>query len=536
MKNMYISRIKITSIMYNFKHASISILVLLITSFTTINSNAQIPEKNLDNLIEKTLKTFDVPGISVGILKDGKIVYAKGHGVRSLTNKKDMNENTLVGIASNSKGFTCFALAMMVDAGKLNWDDKVRKHIPEFQLYDAWVTEQFTVRDLVTHRSGMGLGAGDLMFFPEGNDFHVADVINNVKYLKPETSFRSKFAYNNNMFIIAGEVLKRVSGLSWEEFIETKIMKPVGMNNSKASYNRVTNRTNIIDAHTRAEGKVIQIPHDWSETANPAGGIMSNVNDMLTWAQFLMNDAVTKNGTRLLSETQFHELWQLQTPLKVRKNDTYNSNFRGYGLGWFLTDVKGGHKQVYHTGGLLGTVTQFTMIPDLDLAIIVLTNQMNGGAFNTVTNTIKDAYLGYNDRNWLNKLGTNNTKYLKYNDSLKTAIYSKVELAKKDLSLPKPSQIVGTYKDNWFGNIIISNDGTSYTIKCERSSKLVGQLLPYNQTTYVAKWNNRSFDADVFVNFTFDEKGNATNATMKPIAPITDFSFDFGDLHLKKAN
>ena len=340
----------------------VSLLVLLIVS---LSINAQIDAENLDNLVKETLQTFDVPGISVGIIKDGKIVYAKGHGVRSLTNKKEMNENTLVGVASNSKGFTCFALAMLVDAGKLNWDDKVRKHIPEFQLYDAWVTEQFTVRDLVTHRSGMSLGAGDLMFFPEGNDFTSKDVIKNVKYLKPVSSFRSEFTYNNNMFIIAGEVLKRVSGLSWEEFIETKIMNPVGMTHSKASYNRVTDRTNIIDAHTRAEGKVIQIPHDWSATANPAGGIMSNVHDMLTWANFLMNDAVTKDGKRLLSAKQFHELWQLQTPLKVRKNDSYSANFRGYGLGWFLTDVKGGYKQVYHTGGLLGTVTQFTMIPDL---------------------------------------------------------------------------------------------------------------------------------------------------------------------------
>ena len=509
----------------------ITVLALFIVSITI---NAQIDAKKLDNLIENTLTTFDVPGISVGILKDGKIVYAKGHGVRSLTNKKDMNDNTLVGVASNSKGFTCFALAMMVDAGKLNWDDKVRKHIPEFQLYDSWVTEQFTVRDLVTHRSGMGLGAGDLMFFPEGNDFTSKDVINNVKHLKPETSFRSKFAYNNNMFIIAGEVLKRVSGLSWEEFIETKIMKPVGMINSKASYNRVTNRTNIIDAHTRTEGKVIQIPHDWSETANPAGGIMSNVNDMLTWAKFLMNDAVTKNGKRLLSERSFHELWQLQTPLSVRKNDSYNSNFRGYGLGWFVTDVKGGYKQVYHTGGLLGTVTQFTMIPDLDLGIIVLTNQMNGSAFNTITNTIKDSYLGYEDRNWLKRYGENNNNYLKYNDSLKTAVFAKTTLAKKDVSLPKPSQIIGTYKDNWFGNIIISHNGNTYSIKSERSPVIFGELLPYSQTTYVAKWNNRSFDADVFVNFTFDEKGNATGATMKYIAPITDFSFDFPNLRLKK--
>ena len=503
---------------------------------STITLSAQIKEKKLDKLIQQTLTTFDVPGISVGILKDGKIAYAKGFGVRSLTNKKDMNPNTLVGVASNSKGFTCFALAMMVDAGKLNWDDKVRKHIPEFQLYDAWVTEQFTVRDLVTHRSGMGLGAGDLMFFPEGNDFTVTDVINNVKHLKPESSFRSQFAYNNNMFIIAGEVLKRVSGLSWEEFIEQKIMKPVGMTSSKASYNRVTDKSNIIDAHTRTEGKVVQIPHDWSETANAAGGIVSNVKDMLTWAEFLMNDAVTKNGKRLLSEAQFHELWQLQTPLKVGKNDWYNANFRGYGLGWFLMDVKGGYKQVYHTGGLLGTVTQFTMIPDLDLAIIVLTNQMNGNAFNTITNTIKDSYLGYKDRNWLKTYGDRNANYLQYNDSIKNSVYNKVELAKNDKTLPKPSQIVGTYSDAWFGDISISFDGKKYSIKSKRSTDIVGELLPYNQTTYVAKWNNRSFDADVFVNFIFDEKGKAIKATMKYIAPITDFSFDFHDLNLKKVN
>lgn len=508
--------------------------VILFISACTLY--AQIEEQQLDKLIKETLTTFDVPGISVGIFKNGEVVYAKGHGVRSLTNKKDMNANTLVGVASNSKGFTCFALAMMIDEGKLNWDDPVRKHIPEFQLHDPWVTENFTVRDLVTHRSGMGLGAGDLMFFPEGNDFNVKDVIKNVKYLEPETSFRSKFAYNNNMFIIAGEVLKRLSGLSWEDFIETKIMKPVGMTSSKASYNRVTDKSNIIDAHTRAEGKVIQIPHDWSETANAAGGIVSNVPDMLTWAKFLMNDAVTENGKRLLSEAQFHELWQLQTPLTVRPDDWYNSNFRGYGLGWFVTDVKGGHKQVYHTGGLIGTVTQFTMIPDLDLAIVVLTNQMNGMAFNTITNTIKDSYLGYENRNWLENYGKRNADYLKYNDSLKAEVYSKVKKAKTNLTIPDAKQIVGIYTDDWFGDIIISHDGKTYSVKCERSPRLFGELLPYNATTFVVKWNDRSYDADVFMQFTFNEKEEAVAATMKYIAPITDFSFDFHDLELIKTN
>jgi CubicO group peptidase (beta-lactamase class C family) len=511
-------------------------LFTVVCFIAVVSLSAQIEEQQLDQLIQETLTTFDVPGISVGIFKDGKEVYAKGHGVRSLTTNKGMNDNTLVGVASNSKGFTCFALAMMVDAGKLNWDDKVRQHIPEFQLQDPWVTENFTVRDLVTHRSGMGLGAGDLMFFPEGNDFDVADVIYNVKYLEPKSSFRSKFQYNNNMFIIAGEVLKRVSGLSWEDFIETKIMKPIGMTNSKASYNRVTDKSNSIEAHTRADGKVIQIPHDWSDTANAAGGIVSNVHDMMTWAEFLMNDAVTANGERVLAKNLFYELWQLQAPLNVSANDPYDSNFKGYGLGWFLTDVKGGHKQVYHTGGLLGTVTQFTMLPDLDLAIVVLTNQMNGNAFNTITNTIKDSYLGYEDRNWLENYGTRNTDYLKYNDSIKAAVYAKVKKIKGSTSLPKPEQIVGTYTDDWFGDVIVSHDGTTYSITCKRSPRLFGELLPYSATTYVVKWNDRSYDADVFMQLTFNENGNAVSASMTYIAPITDFSFDFHDLELKKTN
>jgi len=512
------------------KKIGCSIFLFLISFLLT----AQIDEAQLDGLIEKTRTTFEVPGIAVGILKDHEIVYAKGFGVNSLITQKPMNIDTKVGVASNSKGFTCFALAMLIDEGKLAWDDKVRTYIPEFQLRDPYVTEAFTIRDLVTHRSGLGLGSGDLMFFPEGSDFTIQDIITNQKHITPESRFRTEFKYNNNMYIIAGEVLKRVSGLSWEDFIETRIMKPVGMVASKASYNRVTDKSNIIDAHTRTEGKVIQIPHDWSTTANAAGGIVSTVSDMLTWAKFLMNDAVTENGTRLLSKEQFHELWQLQTPLKVKNNDVYDSNFRGYGLGWFVTDVKGGHKQVYHTGGLLGTVTQFTMIPDLDLAIVVLTNQMVGAAFNTITNTIKDTYLGYEDRNWLAQFGKRHKDFLKLNDSIKLAVYDQVEKVKNSATIPKANQITGTFQDAWFGNIVISDTENSLRIESERNPQITGQLLPYSATSFVAKWDNRSFDADVYVNFTFDEKGKAQSATLKFIAPITDFSFDFEDLYLKR--
>ncbi|HPZ24732.1 MAG TPA: serine hydrolase domain-containing protein, partial [Kaistella sp.] len=322
-------------------------LSLLFVLFSML-SFSQIEEKKLDELIQNTLKTFDVPGISVGIIKDGKTVYAKGFGVSSMNTQQKMDENTLVGIASNSKGFTATALAILVDEGKLNWDDKVTKFIPEFQMYDPYVSQQVTVNDLITHRAGLGLGQGDLMFFPEGGSLTVNDIVHNVRYLKPANSFRSTLDYNNIMFIVAGEVIHRISGLSWAEFIEQKIMKPVGMTSSYGSYNRAkaANVSNIIEAHAPVDGKAIPVPHDWNETGNAAGGIISNIKDMNTWAEFLMNGFTTKDGKKLVSDKQIQQLWNLQISTPVALKNSYDSNFGGYGLGWFLTDVKG-HKQVY---------------------------------------------------------------------------------------------------------------------------------------------------------------------------------------------
>lgn len=498
----------------------------------TFQAQAQLSEERIDELVEETMKQFEVPGISVGVIKDGRVVYAKGHGVRSTTTQKPMDAETLVGIASNSKGFTCVALAMMVDEGKLNWDDPVKKYIPEFEVYDPYVSQEFTIRDLVTHRSGFPLGAGDLMFFPEGGDFTVDDVIHNMRNLKQESSFRSEFKYNNNMFIIAGEVLKRVSGLEWAEFMEQKIFPKVGMTKSKGTYNHTVNVKNKIDAHARSEGKIKQIPHDWHELANPAGGIMSNIDDMLKWADFLMEGTEMSDGERLLSQAQMSELWTLQTPMKPR-GGAYKSHFRGYGLGWFLSD-QDGHFQVRHSGGLLGTVTQFTLLPDMKLGIVVLTNQMEGGAFVALTNAIKDSYLGYEDRNWVDIYGNYRKNWLDKNDSIKTVVFDQVDKMKKSRCILSPSRITGTYNDSWMGDFVISEKGKDIIISSIRSPRLKGVLLPYNETTMVAKWDDRSYDADVFVKFAFDKDGNAASATMEYIAPITDFSFDFHDMELVK--
>lgn len=273
----------------------------------------------IDSLVEKTLKTFDVPGIAVAVVKDGKIIHAKGYGVRSLHTRQKVDGHTLFGIASNSKAFTVAALGILIDEGKLAWDNKVTDIIPEFKMYNPYVTEDFTIRDLVTHRSGLGLGAGDLMFWPDSNNFTKKDIIHNLRYLKQVSGFRTKYDYDNLMYIVAGEVVAKVSGTSWENFIETRIMQPLDMQETATSFKRVKDKTNVIDPHAPVEGKVQVIRRDWSEVANAAGGIYSNLTDMCKWIILQMNNGKYGEGLnkKIFSEAVHEEMWTPQTIIPV---------------------------------------------------------------------------------------------------------------------------------------------------------------------------------------------------------------------------
>jgi len=495
-----------------------------------------ISSVRIDSLVALTLKTFDVPGIAVAVIKDDKVIHSKGYGVRSLKNNLPVDENTLFGIASNSKAFTSAALAMMVDQGKLKWDDKVIDYIPEFRMYDPYVTDAFTIRDLLTHRSGLGLGAGDLMFFPDGNNFTKDEIIRNIRYLKQVSGFRAQYDYDNNMYIVAGEVLARVVGKSWEEFIEDDIMRPIGFIHSKASWGRVKNNANIIDAHVPFNGKVQAIEHDWSENANAAGGIMSNLTDLSKWVILQMNKGKYGTGLnkKLVSEEAHHEMWSVQTPIKVGGPGPYNTHFAGYGLGWFLSDVNG-YKQVSHTGGLLGTVTQVTLIPELSLGIIVLTNQQSGAAFTAITNTIKDSYFGITGKDrvkqYHDNVIRNETEAKKITDQIWKAIDS---TPKANPVKPNTALLTGTYTDKWFGEVDLTEKAGNLWFTSKKSPRISGQLFPYKGSTWIAKWNDRSLDADAFVMFSLDPEGKASGMTMKAISPLTDFSFDFHDLEFRR--
>ena len=338
------------------KRLSILFTITLL-SFNSIS--AQIAEKELDELVQNTMKTFNVPGIAVGIIKDGKLVLGKGYGVSNIKTKQKVDANTLFGIASNSKAFTASALAILVDEVKIKWDDKVIQYLPEFKMYNEYVTKEFTIRDLLTHRSGLGLGAGDLMIWPDGHDFTPKDIVKNIQYLKPVSGFRTQYDYDNLLYVIAGEVIEKVSGKSWCDFVEGRLMEPLAMKNSASSWNRLKDTTNVIVPHVPTNGKLEIVPRYTNPIFDAAAGLYASVNDLSHWLIMQMNDG-NYNGKQLFSKESHDEMWKSQTILPLRNSYPYTTNFKSYGLGWQLSDFNG-HLQVSHTGGLDGIVTQTIM-------------------------------------------------------------------------------------------------------------------------------------------------------------------------------
>jgi CubicO group peptidase (beta-lactamase class C family) len=508
----------------------ISIAVLFLS--TTAIYGQPLSSREIDTLVERSRKAFDVPGIAVAVIKDGKLIHSKGYGLRSLNSSEKVDENTLFGIASNSKAFTAAALGILIDEGKLKWDDKVRDYIPEFKLYSPFVTEEFTIRDLLTHRSGLGLGAGDLMFFPDSSDFILKDVIYNLRFLKAVSSFRSKFDYDNNLYIVAGEVISRVSGQSWDDFVEQRILEPLGMTHSAASFDRLKDKSDIIDGHAAVEGRVRVIARNSLKVGHSAGGINSCIADLSKWVMVQLANGKYGDppGKQLFSAGVHEEMWTPQTIIPVHNPGPYNTHFSAYGLGFGIADVKG-YKQISHTGGLEGMVTQITMIPELNLGIIVLTNQQEGGAFTSITNQIKDGYFGITGTDRVTEYAGHRKEALDQEKRITDSIWHEVELIRqKESGHADLTMYTGTYTDPWFGDVIISLKNGKPWFDSKRSPKLTGELFPYRGTSFVARWRDRSMDADAYVIFNLDEEGHASGMKMKAISPLTDFSFDFQDL------
>ena len=496
------------------------------------NPTLPITPARIDATVARAMQAFNVPGMAVGIVQDGKLIYAKGYGVREFGKPGAVDPDTLFQIGSNTKAFTAAALAILVDAGKLHWDDKVTDHLPDFQMYDPYVTREFTIRDLLTHRSGLGLGAGDLMFYPT-TDFTRAQIIHGLRYLKPVSSFRSQFAYDNLLYMVAGELIPAITGQSWEQFIQQYILSPLQMKGCAATHDLIENRDNVAAPHAMVDGKLTPIPVEDLTVVGGAGTINCSINGMAKWLETQLNLGTAPDGVHLFSADRSAEMWSVNTvePLDPDLATLTHTHFLGYGLGWDISD-EFGRKRVAHTGGVPGTVTWVSMIPELHLGVLVFTNQQESAAMEAVGHQILDAYLGAPRRDWVAIA----VAYKNKRQAQATAIEK--EVAKTALVASPPTlalaAYVGRYNDPWRGDATVRLEGDKLVLKFEHTRELEGTLAPYSGNVFIVHWNDRALNADAFVRFTQGFGLGVEGMTLRAVSPATDFSFDFQDLDFSK--
>ena len=503
---------------------------------------ATTPPAGFDAYVERVLKTFDVPGVAVAIVKDGKVILAKGYGVRALGKSERVDSNTRFGIASNTKAFTATAVAMLVEAGKLEWDAPVIRYLPDFAMYDPFVTRELSVRDLLVHRSGLGLGAGDLLWWP-ASTYNRAEIAQRLRYIKPATSFRSAYAYDNVLYLVAGQLIEKLSGQSWEDFVRTRILLPVGMTGSTVRHSDASNSGNVATTHAEVDGKVRVIAPMTSDNTNPAGGINSSAADMAKWMIVQMDSgrlAPAATGAaerRLFAAASTRQLWSIVTPIPVGSRtipglEHLRPNLSGYALGFGVADYRG-NLRLQHSGGLPGYLSLLTMIPSQKLGVVVLTNQESGDAFNAITLKAIDYYLGAPDIDYAARFAalrdTSRAQLARQSTAVRAARDS---TSGPSLSLAK---FAGRYEDAWYGDVTLAMEAGHLVMRFGHTPQLVGDMVHWQHDSFLVRWRDRELRADAYATFSLNPDGTIDVLKMAPASPEVDFSFDFQDLVLKPA-
>ena len=504
-----------------------------VTLFAQADPDA--PSADLDEFVANSMKTFEVPGMAVAIVKNGRIVLSKGYGVRKLGEPKAVDEFTMFAIGSNTKAFTTAALATLVDAGKLGWDDHVYERLPGFVMYDPNVSHELTIRDLLTHRSGMGLGEGDLLFWPH-TTYTRDEIIHKLRFMKPHSSFRSHYAYDNLLYMTAGQIIPAVTGTSWDDYIREHIFGPLSMKHSVVSNKDFRLGDDYAWPHSRVDGKLQVVPLEDLDNVGPAGSINSCAADMARWVQLQLNHGkFADHDGRLFSEQQSKEMWSPQTILPVGDPPAglagLKTNFADYALGWGLREYHG-RKLVGHTGGVSGFVSRVMLVPDENLGVVILTNAEEDLAFDAILYHVLDHYLHVPPTDWIvafRKLEDQQKKEAE--DTMKKAEGARASGSKPSLPLEK---YAGTYNDAWYGGITVRQENNGLVISFDHTPGMIGDLQHWQFDTFKAHWRLRTIE-DAFVTFSLNPDGSIDSARMSAVSPLADFSFDYQDLLLKPA-
>jgi len=500
------------------KRGILTILVLSM-AISVFAQKATKTIKKLDLYYAEALKEWNVPGMAIAIVKDGEIIFEKGYGVKSINAKAPVDQHSLFAVASNTKALTSASLAILVDEGKINWDDKVQHYLPEFQLSDPYVSANMTIRDLLCHRSGLATFSGDLIWY--GSDHSREEVIRRARFLEPKYGFREHYGYQNIMFLAAGQLIPAVTGQEWEVFVRERILTPIGMDRTLVSTTELRKGDNIAYPHNDKNDGHVEIEYvNWDNIA-PAGGLISSVHDWSQWLKLQLNTGKI-DTTQIWSPERTNDMWQVHTPQSIANwtKDLFPSNtFKGYGLGWELSNIHG-KKVVAHGGGYDGMISRTVMVPEENLGIVILTNSISYISYALAYETL-DRMLGHKVQNdW-------STKF-------KELVTRNPEPEAKPIPDTKPSlallDYAGTYDCDVYGKCEVRVIGDQLAFQFAHTSIFRGTLRHWHYDTFQLNWGTQMMLPSGTVQFVLGPDGKVKE--MQIDVPNPDF--DFTELEFKK--
>jgi len=497
------------------------------------------PPAGLAERVESLRESFHTPGIAVSIVEDGRTTFAQGFGRTELEGGRSVDADTNFFTGSTGKAFTTAALAILVDQGRIGWDDRVIDHMPDFRMYDSWVTREMTIRDLLVHRSGLGLGAGDLLFVPRSN-LSREETVRRLREIRPATSFRSGYAYDNVLYVAAGQLIEEVTGQTWEAFMLEHVLRPAGMGRATvdAAGRRATR--NLAHPHARVNGAIRglgdleELSEDWVIPANaaPAGGLTISANDMTRWLALQLARGDLPGEARLFSEAQSSEMWNPTVLMPARPLPGplagIQPMFSNYALGWNVRDYRG-ERVVMHSGGVYGSIAMVVLIPGRNTGFYIALNSEDSALLNGLTYELLDHYLGAPPTDWT-------AHFRSFLDQLLAGAVTALQAPTAQPAQVGPSlpigRYVGRYTDPWFGTIAIREEGGTLHVDWPHWPGLTATLEHHQYDTFRTRFSDPAVEP-AYVTFALGADGSVDRITMQPVSPVADFSYDYRDLEFR---
>ncbi len=485
--------------------------------------------QDIEEFIPRTLADFAVPGLAIAVLRDDEVLYCRGFGTRRLGQAQPVDEHTSFAIASVSKSTVAVSLAMLVDEQRLCWDDPVRKYLPDFELYNAFVGDELRVRDLLIHNCGLKSVSGGTIWY--GSDLSREEVVQRLRYLKPVSSFRSQFAYQNVTYLVAGQIIHAITGVSWDDFVRQRIFAPLGMLSSTTSLAGLDGRTNVATPHARIRGEVQPIPYRNHDNVGPAASINSSAWDLAQYLRVFINGGVVA-GQRLLSQQAVMELWSPQMIIPVPEFapslERLRPNFYAYGLGWFLRDYCG-RKLVNHSGGVDGMRCLLLAAPAERLGIVVLTNQEERNAYASVVYRVLDALLGLPPYDWGAAFLLSDAAEHEQEQEVEQARWAGHQSGTTP-SLPL-DRYAGVYRDVKVDEIYVELVEGRLVLRFRHTPAFVADLVHWHFDTFRLNWRDAYIPAGL-VTFNLNARAEITGMQLDQPSLL---DVDFSELDIRRS-